>query len=200
MGLEAGSVHALVEGHSHSPCCQHGLWFYLHPPSHWSVQYCYPRPVPVVVVVDLQMFFVLLVSCRRLWWHHKDLGRGEAVLHPQPEGLVWCHTVSFKPLRRTLGFFIHAVALVANVQSLQLAMWLDKTTPSISNVSLSFQSGPVPPRHQQAEALLLLNGLQHLDVGPEHQPVCVRVAEPLQRSDLSQLQPRWWHHDQVWRT
>lgn len=56
---------------------------------------------------------------------------------------------------------------------------------------LSFQPGPVPPKHRQAAAVLLLYGLRHSGVEPELQPVCVRVAEPLQLSDLSQLQPRW---------
>lgn len=59
------------------------------------------------------------------------------------------------------------------------------------------QPGPVPPRHQPPAALLLLPGLRHQAVGPAHQRVCVRPAEPLQRRHLSGLQPRRQHHDQV---
>lgn len=59
------------------------------------------------------------------------------------------------------------------------------------------QPGPVPPRHQPPAALLLLPGLWHQAVGPPHQRVCVRPAEPLQRRHLSGLQPRRQHHDQV---
>lgn len=59
------------------------------------------------------------------------------------------------------------------------------------------QLGPVPPRYRAAAALLLLSGLRHSVMGPAHQQVCVRAAEPLQRRHLPQLQSGRRHHGQV---
>lgn len=98
VGLEASSVHAHLEGHSHCARGQYDLWLHLHPPGHRSAASGFVVSVGSQVsawsVAFTSDFYVCLLNCRWLWWNHKDLGCGETVLHSQPQRVLGCSTVS----------------------------------------------------------------------------------------------------------